>query len=120
VILVDTSIWIDHFRGSNSELARHLDQGKVLIHPFIIGELALGYLTDRDRILAALNDLPRALAATDEEVLILINNGKLFGLGIGYIDAHLLAATKLTAAASLWTRDQKLHSAATKLQIQYT
>jgi predicted nucleic acid-binding protein len=118
VILADTSIWIDHFRGSLSGLARHLDQGDILIHPFIIGELALGHLTNREQILSALKNLPRALTATDEEVLTLITNAKLFGLGIGYIDAHLLTATKITAGTTLWTKDQKLKAAATKLHIE--
>ncbi len=108
MILVDTSVWIDHLRGGDSELASLLQDGHVLAHPWVIGELALGHLSQRSEILGLLRNLPQAKSATDVEVLTLIDNHQLFGLGIGYVDAHLLAATMLTTDARLWTRDKRL------------
>jgi len=108
VILVDTSVWIDHLRGGDPELASLLQNGDVLAHPWVTGELALGHLSQRSEILGLLHNLPQAKAATDVEVLTLIDNHQLFGLGIGYVDAHLLAATMLTTGARLWTRDKRL------------
>lgn len=108
MILADTSVWIDHLRAGDTELASLLKNGEVLIHPWVIGELALGCLTQRSEILGLLHNLPQAKAATDVEVLTLIDNYQLSGLGIGYVDAHLLAATMLTTGARLWTRDKRL------------
>lgn len=108
MILVDTSIWIDHFRGDDAQLASLLQVGRVLAHPWVTGELALGYLSRRSDILGLLRNLPQAKSGTDIEVLTLIDSHQLFGLGIGYVDAHLLAATMLTANARLWTRDKRL------------
>ena len=112
MILVDTSVWVDHLRASDATLARLLDVGQVLSHPFVIGEIALGSLRRRDALLRALHNLPRALVATDAEVLALIDRNALYGRGVGYVDAHLLAAARLTAGAALWTRDRRLHSVA--------
>jgi predicted nucleic acid-binding protein len=114
VILVDTSIWIDHFRAGDPTLAELLDQGRVLMHPFVLGELALGNFRRRD-VLDALRDLPPAAIATDREVLDYIERNTLFGLGIGYVDAHLLAAVALTPDAFLLTRDSRLAAAAERL-----
>lgn len=114
MILADTSVWIDHFRHGNSTLANLLNFGQVLMHPFVIGELALGNLRQRDVILDTLNNMPRAKIATDEEVLAFINQNKLAGLGVGYIDAHLLA-TRLTPSTLLWTQDKRLSVAAIQL-----
>ncbi|MEP7180291.1 MAG: type II toxin-antitoxin system VapC family toxin [Pseudonocardiales bacterium] len=108
MILVDTSVWIDHLRGGDPELAALLQNGNVLAHSWVTGELALGHLAQRSEILGLLRNLPQAKAATDVEVLTLIDHYQLFGLGIGYIDAHLLAATMLTTGARLWTRDKRL------------
>jgi predicted nucleic acid-binding protein len=108
VILVDTSIWVDHLRAGDMTLASLLDTGRALAHPFVIGELALGNLRQRDLVLGMLQDLPQARAATDQEVLHFIDQHTLFGRGIGHVDAHLLAAVRLTAGASLWTRDKRL------------
>jgi len=108
VILVDTSIWIDHLRTGDPELGELLRDGQVLAHPWVTGELALGQLSRRSEILGLLHNLPQATIATDGEVLTLIDKRQLFGLGIGYVDAHLLAATALTPAARLWTRDKRL------------
>jgi predicted nucleic acid-binding protein len=112
VILVDTSIWIDHLRAGDPELGELLRDGQVLAHPWVTGELALGHLSRRSEILGLLHNLPQATVATDDEVLTLIDKRQLFGLGIGYVDAHLLAATTLTTAARLWTRDKRLAAVA--------
>lgn len=117
MILVDTSIWIDHLRASDEQLARLLETGQVLAHPFVIGELALGNLRNRDAVLGALQDMPQAAVATEPEVLRFIGEKGLFGLGIGYIDAHLLAAVLLTPGSLLWTRDKRLLAASTQLGI---
>src|SRR5271165_1256787 len=103
MILVDTSIWVDHLRASDRMLTILLNSGQVLSHPFVIGELALGSLRQRNLVLAALQNLPRSNVATDLEVLHFIDRHVLWGLGIGYIDAHLLAAAQLTAATAIWT-----------------
>ncbi len=117
MILVDTSVWIDHFRHTDTALAQLLSNQQVLAHPFVIGELALGNLKQRETILSALQNLPQATAAHDDEVLRFIGLQSLFGLGIGYIDAHLLAAVKLTPNTSLWTRDKRLLAAAERLSL---
>jgi len=96
-------------------LVELLDAGRVLTHPFVIGEIALGNLRQRDLIVDALQDLPRASVAMDREVLQFIDRHALFGWGIGYIDAHLLVATRLTADTLLWTRDKRLSRAADRL-----
>jgi predicted nucleic acid-binding protein len=120
VILVDTSIWIDHLRAHDQLLARFLDAGEVLTHPFVIGELALGNLPHRNTVLGALSDLPRATAATEIEILAFIDRHGLAGLGIGYIDVHLLAAARLTDGCTLWTRDKRLNGVADRLGLAET
>ena len=115
MILVDTSVWVDHLRAGDEALSALLDAGRVLAHPFVIGELALGNLRQRNLVLSALKDLPQASVATDREVLHFVEQHFLFGLGIGYVGAHLLAAVRLTASAALWTRDQRLKGAAARL-----
>lgn len=117
MILVDTSVWVDHLRAGNKTVESLLDAGRVLAHPFVIGELALGNLRQRRTILACLQDLPQASAATDQEVLHFIERHALAGLGIGYVDAHLLASTRLTPGSSLWTRDKRLLSVAERLGV---
>lgn len=114
MILVDTSIWIDHLRAGNPELSELLQEGRVLAHPWVTGELALGHLSHRNEILGLLHNLPQATVATDTEVLTLIESRHLAGLGIGYVDAHLLAATLLTPQARLWTRDKRLAATAVR------
>jgi len=115
VILIDTSVWVDHLRASDKDLTRLLDAQRVLAHPFVIGELALGNLRQRQLILQALLDLSPAVVASDGEVLHFVEEHRLFGLGIGYVDAHLLAAVRLTAGAALWTRDKYLRGVASRL-----
>ena len=117
MILVDTSVWIDHLRKGDPGLMALLERGGVLVHPFVIGELALGTLCQRDAILDALHDLPRATIAEDAEVIGFIAHHGLHGRGIGYVDAHLLASARLTAGAALWTRDKRLHMVTTELGV---
>jgi predicted nucleic acid-binding protein len=120
VILVDTAVWIDHFRDVDRELTELLDRSVVLAHPWVIGELALGRLRGRVEILRLLGGLPQATVATPAELLALIELRELYGLGIGYVDAQLLAATMLTDDAALWTRDRRLHAAAQRLELAFT
>lgn len=115
MILVDTTVWIDHLRLNDEKLVRLLGDGQVMAHPFVTGELALGNLRNRATILGALQDLPQAVVATDDEVLRFIEQNALFGIGIGYIDAHLLAAVRLSPGAALWTRDKRLLAASIRL-----
>jgi predicted nucleic acid-binding protein len=117
VILVDTSVWVDHLRVGDPALTVLLHEAGVLAHPFVIGELALGDLRQRDLVLEAFGDLPQASVASDPEMLVFIERNALSGLGIGYIDAHLLAACRLTDGASLWTRDKRLRGAAERLNL---
>ena len=115
MILVDASVWIDHLRADDERLTALLDGEEALGHPFIMGELALGNLRQREVVLRALRRLPQATVASDQEVLRLIDRQALFGRGVGYVDAHLLAAVRLTADARLWTRDRRLQSVAAEL-----
>lgn len=119
MILVDTSVWVDHLRTGDADLAALLDSNLVLTHPFVLGELACGNLRQRNVILNLLKALPQAKVATDEEVLFFIERHTLMGRGIGYIDAHLLAASSLSAPVSLWTRDKRLRSMAGSLGLAY-
>ena len=107
MILVDTSIWVDHFRSNSTELARALTEGVVLGHPCVVGELACGNLRDRRQTLELLRDLPQAVRATDEEALECIERNKLHGRGIGWTDVQLLASA-LLSSARLWTLDGPL------------
>jgi len=117
VILVDTAVWIDHFRDGDPRLVARLDRGVVLAHPWVTGELALGRMRDRAEILRLLGQLPQAPVATATELLALIERHELYGLGIGYVDAQLLAATMLTGGATLWTHDRRLAAAAEHLGV---
>lgn len=119
MILVDTSVWIDHLRKGNIALQKLLEKGQVLCHPLVIGEIAMGNLEHRNAILSALHDLPESVTAHHHEVMQFISERSLFGLGIGVIDAHLLAAVQLTPEALLWTRDQRLLGVAQKLSIAF-
>lgn len=108
-------MWINHLRMSDDRMRALLFDKEVLIHPFIIGELAVGNLHPRDETLALLTSLPVTGVAADDEVLELIAQRRLFGRGIGYVDAHLLAAARLTTGTLLWARDRRLHDAANEL-----
>jgi len=111
---VDSSIWVAHLRDGNVGLENLLIESNVACHPFIIGELACGNIKKRAEILSLLQSLPMALQAEHDEVLQFIDNHRLMGTGLGYIDIHLLASANLTKI-SLWTFDQKLHSVSLKL-----
>ena len=117
MILVDTSIWVDHLRRTDAALRALLNAGRVLTHPFVIGELVLGGLRQGGDVVAALRELPRAVTAADEEMPQFIARQALANTGIGYVDAHLLAAVALTQGASLWTRDQRLSAVAVRLAL---
>lgn len=117
MILVDTSIWIDHFRASDPQLVALLTSNQVLAHACVIGEIALGNLKAREKILRDLNNIPRAVPATHDEVMIFIERRALSGPGIGYVDAHLLASAALSPDASLWTRDKTLKAAAARCDL---
>lgn len=114
MILVDSSIWIDHFRRGDALLREWLEAGEVLVHPFVIGELACGLLRDRHVVLKLLRRLPFAPLASDEEAHALLERRDLNGRGIGWIDVHLLAATAI-ASAKLFTRDRRLATVADEL-----
>lgn len=117
MILVDTSVWVDHLRSRNEMLAGLLDTGRVLTHPFVIGEVALGTLRQRKAVLGALTNLPAAAVATDAEILDLIDRCALHGRGVGYVDAHLLASARLTVGACPWTRDKRLRAIAAEMKL---
>jgi predicted nucleic acid-binding protein len=120
MVLVDSSVWIDHLRKPILEFYELLERNNVLAHPLLIGEIAMGSLKNRAPFLQSLSELPMAILAREEEVLRMVENEALHGLGIGYIDAHLLAATRLTSDAELWTRDKRLDSIAEALGLRYT
>ena len=119
MILVDTSIWVDHLRSGDSRLADLLDRSLVLAHPFVTGELACGNLRKREEILRLLNSLPQSPTASPAEALHFIERNKLMAQGIGYIDAHLLAATALAENALLWTTDKRLKRVAISMQLAF-
>jgi predicted nucleic acid-binding protein len=119
VILVDTSLWIDHLHHTLPALAGALQRKGVLMHPFIVGEIACGSVKKRNEVLEFFAELPRAAVATHEEVMALIESRQLMGRGINYVDAHLLASAALTAEAKLWTRDKRLHDIAVQLDLAF-
>lgn len=118
MIVADTSVWVDHLRtGTDDVFARLLEADLVLTHPFVVGELAMGSLRNRETILTLLMHLQDTVVASHDEVLVYVSRHQLFGLGIGYVDAHLLASTRLTSGAKLWTRDKRLRAAAERLDL---
>jgi predicted nucleic acid-binding protein len=119
VILVDTSVWVDHLRKGSTTLAAELESGRVMTHPFVIGELASGTLKNRREVLGLLGRLPSVPAATHTEVLGFLERWRLMGRGIGLIDVHLLASAALAAPARLWTQDRRLAAIATELDVAY-
>jgi predicted nucleic acid-binding protein len=120
VILVDTSVWVDHLRRGDSYLAQALERGAVAMHPFVLGEIACGSLKDRQTILTLLGDLPSAVVATGGEVLSFIEHHGLHARGIGYVDVHLLASAALSENTTLWTRDKRLQTAAQALRLSHS
>lgn len=116
MILVDTSVWIDHFRNDNSLLRELLNTSRATCHPFVIGELACGYLTKRKEILSLLHALPQADVVNDREVLFFIEERILMGRGMGLVDIHLLASALITPC-TLWTIDKRLRAVAGQLGV---
>ena len=117
MILVDTSVWIDHLNKGDSDLAAALIAGHVVCHPYVIGEIALGSLKARTDVLSLLQGLPEVQIASPEEILELIESKALFSHGIGYIDICLIAATLLSPGIKIWTRDKHLHAVCEDLGI---
>ncbi len=119
MILVDTSVWADHFRNEIAVLNKELGIGAVAIHPFVIGELACGTLAQRAQTLSDLRHLPHVVRASDEEALTLIERHTLMGRGVGLVDVHILASTLLTPETRLWTHDKRLARIAGELLVAY-
>lgn len=119
MILVDTPVWIDHLRTGDEKLASLLNSNRVVMHPFVIGELACGNLQNRKSLLHLLQNLPKTPVATQDETLFFIERQALMGRGIGFIDAHVLAATALDEGTRLWTRDKRLHTVARELNLAW-
>ena len=116
MILVDTSVWIDHLRKRSRELSALLNDARVVCHPYVIGELACGNMRNRAEILSLMTALPSATTAAHDEALRLVSERKLHGEGLGWIDVHLLASALLTGCA-LWTKDKALKAAARALNV---
>jgi len=116
VILVDTSVWVDHLRAADRRLAGLLEDGQVLCHPYVVGELACGNLRRRAEVLALLAALPRLPALPTEEVMRFVDGHRLMGKGLGWVDVHLLAAA-FASRETLWTKDRRLADAANRLGI---
>jgi predicted nucleic acid-binding protein len=119
VILVDTSVWIDHLRSGNPALARLLDNNAVMAHRWVTGELALGNLHNRTEIIGLLGDLPQAIIADDDEVMRLIDLEPLHGSGIGYVEAQVLASAKLTPETRIWTSDKHLKQVTSRVGLDF-
>jgi predicted nucleic acid-binding protein len=120
MILVDTSVWIDHLRSGDDGMITLLNNSQVFMHPFVLGELASGNLHNRAEVLTLLRNLPQAIVARDEEVLFYIERHELMGRGIGYVDAHLMAAVALDVGTRLWTRDKRLQTLSGEQGFAYT
>ena len=118
MVLVDTSVWVSHFRHKNLRLEDLLSRDLVYCHPFVIGELACGHLNHRDEILNLLQELPVAIAATDQDVLLFIEKHRLMGKGLAIVDIHLLASAALSGLF-IWTEDKVMSYIARQLGIQY-
>jgi len=119
MIVVDSAVWIDHHHKAIAQLGELMALGAALMHPFVLGEIALGSLRDQASFIATARDLPVAPLAEPLEVLNLITNARLDGSGIGYVDAHLIAATMLVPGGALWTRDKRLLAVAERLEIGF-
>ena len=119
MILVDTSVWIGHLRGREPALAGELNAGRVLMHPFVLGELACGTLRNRRELLGLFRGLPSSPVATDNEAMLYLEQHGLMGRGIGWVDVHLLAAAALAGTAKLWTRDGRLAAVVADLSLSH-
>lgn len=117
MILADTMVWADHIGQAEPILSDLLDLRRVVTHPYVTGELALGNLPDRKRMLSGFAKLPQAILADEIEVFGLIESARLFGTGVGYVDSHLIASTMLMPGCSIWTRDKRLLAVAERLGV---
>jgi predicted nucleic acid-binding protein len=117
LILADTSVWIDHLRTGNQQMHDRLNQGRIVIHPLIIAELALGSLRQRAKTLSLLDQLPQLRVAHMNEARAMIEARRLYGLGIGLVDAHLIASIFINPPALLWTKDKQLYKVANRLGV---
>ena len=117
MILVDTSVWVDHFRNGSAQLKAWLNDNEVIVHPFVIGELACGSMRNRNEVLNLLSELPEATVANHDEVLTFVENNRLHGTGIGWIDAHLVASA-LRSKSKLMTLDKQLSRIASMLGLR--
>ena len=120
MILVDTSVWVDHLRRGNGDLARLLDAWQVLMHPFVLGELACGNLQSRRELIRLWQDLPPIATVQDDEALYFIEQRQLMRRGIGFVDVHLLGAVLLMPTARIWTRDRRLAEVAGELGVGFS
>ena len=112
MILADSSVWANHIRSPDVLMEHFLATDQIVMHPFILGELAMGHLPDRPRFLKRLSDLPTVIKAKDDEVMRLIEDGRHFGTGVGWVDVHLMASVLLDERFTLWTRDRRLNGVA--------
>jgi predicted nucleic acid-binding protein len=120
MVLVDTSVWIAHFKSAGNRLQDLLQINSVMVHEMVIGELMLGQILQRDQVVAYLGDMPKVQVAQHDELLAFVSQNKLDEQGIGWVDCHLLASCKITPQATLWTMDKRLASMAHKLQIAHS
>ncbi len=118
MVLVDTSVWVSHLRSGNSRLQKLLEDGRVAIHPFIIGELACGNISNRTEIISLMQSLPMLDVIEQEELLLFIEHNRMMGIGLGFVDVHLVAAAML-AGIPLWSQDKKLRRACSRLNIYF-
>ena len=119
MVLVDTSVWVSHFRHGNSRLQKLLKQSRIVSHPFIIGELACGNISNGTEIISLIQSLPMLDAVEHEELLLFIVHNKMMGRGLGFVDVHLMAAAML-AGIPIWTQDKKLKQACSRLGIDFS
>ena len=119
MIIVDTNVWIDHLRRLDPALTAILQERRQRVHPFVIGELALGSVANRQTFIGVLRRMPQAIVATHVEVMWLIEDQGLHGRGIGYVDAHLLASARLMPGTSVWTRDKRLSAVCDRLGLAF-
>lgn len=120
MILVDTSVWVDHLRHGDDALAQLLTQGQVHMHPMITGELVCGHLKNREQLIGLWQSLPCSVEASHKEAMFFLESHQLMGKGIGFVDVHLLASTQLTPDTRLWTRDKRLATIAQSLNIGFS
>ena len=119
MVLVDTAVWVDHLHTNDEHLSMLLENEQIVIHPMIIGELAMGNLANRQQTLEDFAKLPEISVATHQEVLFFVEHHRLMGTGISYIDAHLLTASVLHGETQLWTRDRRMMTVADQLEIMF-